>query len=302
MISRLSPLALVACFPLLVTITPAAAQEGWIFAGPEAGRFQAFAGSCPLDDPATGNFLCFGLSCEAPNATPAWALMAGGTGLPDRFGMQVTVDGTGFAPLSMAPVPVEGIAKWRAEGQGAAEFLKMRAAIKTGARAELRFQGGLADTATLGLQGSSRALDQLWLHCADVVDTATMDPSAEIRAEIEAACAAKGGRTTFYGLFEQNEDLNGDGRPDALFDFAEAECSVPLPEFCSPMVGCVNALYLSQPEGGYALAFRDSVFGISELAPPLIAFESEAAGCGIFTGGRCTRRFRVDGGRMVPID
>ena len=163
MISRKRPLAVLAAF--LLTAPGALAQDGWVFAGPEAGQFQAFAGTCPLDDPATGNFLCFGLSCDAPGAAPALALMAAGTGLPDRFAMTISVDGTGFAPVEMRPVPMEGIAKWLAVGQGGAAFQALYAAIRAGGQARLAFQDHLADPVTVDLAGAGPALDQLAQVC-----------------------------------------------------------------------------------------------------------------------------------------
>ena len=163
MTSRLAVLGILAVSSL--SGAPVMAQDGWTFVGPEAGQFQAFAGTCPLDDPATGNFLCFGLSCEAPNATPAWALMAAGTGLPDRFVMQVSVDGARFAPVAMAPVPMEGFAMWRGRGMAAETSREMRAAIRAGGQARVQFDGNLAEPILVDLAGAGPALDQLVQIC-----------------------------------------------------------------------------------------------------------------------------------------
>lgn len=66
-------------------------------------------------------------------------------------------------------------------------------------------------------------------------------------AEDAAACRAEGGQPSLRPGFHRRADLDGDGRPDQLLDYAQFDCAGTLPPFCGTG-GCRLRITLSRPQ------------------------------------------------------
>jgi hypothetical protein len=124
---------------------------------------------------------------------------------------------------------------------------------------------------------------------------------AKVQAEIRETC---GGRANFKPGFRRVADFNGDGRPDYLLDYGEAECvgaGVTNP-FCGS-AGCTLDILVSEG-GGYRQAFGDNVRSWSLATAggrSVLVLALHGSACGRSGHMECQRRLAWSGGKFVPL-
>ena len=76
-------------------------------------------------------------------------------------------------------------------------------------------------------------------------------PVNRATAEAFAACRALGGRPEIKAGYQTNYEINHDGKPDVILDFAKFDCvDGGPPQYCGSG-GCTLRIFVSGPQGLY---------------------------------------------------
>ena len=292
---------------LVLSAGGAIAEEGWSFAGPEGGQFQSRAGTCPLYDETTGNYLCLIVGCEEGGPVTWTVSMAGGN-LPDRLPVVIEVD---WEPVADPMLIHDGDGNWTAPVGGDSDALR---ALATGDMGALRLgaDGGWL-TRELSLAGAKGALGHMLDHCgalqpakapargADpVVGDVYANPQTVMRAHYSEICEGElGGQAFFPSGWGYATELGEGSGEDLIFDFGEPICEGVSSPFCGTG-GCLNAIFLGAP-GDYRLGFFDMVIEM-EIAPPELTMVRHGSVCGRAGVEGCVERYLVGRQHMTPFE
>ena len=124
---------------------------------------------------------------------------------------------------------------------------------------------------------------------------------AKVRAEIRKDCD---GKITFKPGFQKQIEINGDGRPDYVLDYGQADCvggSSAMNSYCGS-AGCTVDILVSGPSG-YRQGWGSNLRGWSvEQAggAPVLVVDLHGSACGKSGAEACRKRFTWNGSKFVP--
>ena len=124
---------------------------------------------------------------------------------------------------------------------------------------------------------------------------------AEVMAEAAQICRAVGGKPDTAAVLSA-QDLNGDGRPDWIADFAKLSCEGANNPTCNPN-GCTLQLYFASGDG-WDLVFEDFAksykFSTSGKAH-MMHVTTSGIPCNKPAEETCTYTYRLGTEAVVPV-
>jgi len=93
------------------------------------------------------------------------------------------------------------------------------------------------------------------------------------------------------------EDLDGDGRPDAIIEAEKARCSEGYSPYCGT-AGCMLVILKALPNGGHRTLFSDQVWSFEILGEGKrrrMRFQLHGGFCGRAGAEGCTKEVRITG-------
>lgn len=121
---------------------------------------------------------------------------------------------------------------------------------------------------------------------------------AAAKREIEGFCE---GRTTYGPKFQTVADVSGDGRPDFILDYGEAQCSEGTNGFCGS-AGCTLQVLVSTPNG-YVDGFNSNVRSWTlqeDKGKTFLALGLHGSACGKVGAASCHKRLAWNGKTFAP--
>ena len=153
-------------------------------------------------------------------------------------------------------------------------------------------RGLLAFAVLMSLTGASAAQD-----AAKPAAFKISDYPAEVQKALNYAseeCKDQGGgEVTFAPDTVRRLDLNGDGRPDYVVTFQDAQCSSYVTAFCGT-AGCTMEFLMTLPDGTIRSVFADRIRGY-ELVPRkgTVRFQLHGSYCGRSGNPSCYKERRI---------
>jgi hypothetical protein len=90
--------------------------------------------------------------------------------------------------------------------------------------------------------------------------------------------------------FVTTRDINADGRPDYVLDYAKFKCGQDTTYFCGS-AGCLTQVYASRPDGSYVQALDENVrrLRFAQLkGRPAMLLDLHGSACGKVGAAACT--------------
>lgn len=280
---------------------PAAAQE-WSAPG---GSAEGHASICLPGEgtPQVFTSLCLSVGC-APGEAASFGLSLQQVPLPPATRVTISVDGRVAADFVLPVEPGNAGGAVPLEGQE-----DLLAALRSGEAARLRI-GAVAGWREyeVPLSGARAAIDAALAACPVAQaqgnlgqvppGSASENPVADALADNESACA--GGVTGVEPGLVRQEDVDGDGTNDVIIDFQGLTCDGSR-LFCGTG-GCTQEIWLGDPSGPYRLVLSDLIVRIERPAPGRVRVTMDGGDCGLSGAEVCRYEFRVEHGRLRPLD
>lgn len=251
------------------------------------------AAICPANDPQSGSFFCFALSC-APDGPRQWTITyAGGAEPGGDVRATISVNGAPASPLPFTPVPragyVELTAPWDAERDGLLADQLVAGGTARLSLAAPNWQAGY----DLPLDGAQGPLVEVLTTCPVPGPPPIADPIAETRAEAARFCQQMGGALQETDGLVSTPDINGDGRDDLVLNWGTLGCTSGGSPYCGS-AGCVHGLFIALEGGGFKEVLETNVRGISARVMPVIELTLHGSACGGIGADRCVKYYTLD--------